>query len=410
MLTTEDIKIVKSTVPLLAEGGTAVTQHFYQRMFRHNPELNDIFNMSNQHTGRQIEALFQAIAAYAQNIDNLSVLKHMVERIAHKHTSFHIKPDDYKIVGHHLIETLRELLPEQFTQDVERAWTNAYGVLANIFINREEELYSQNEGRIGGWRGKRAFGLVEKKEESELVTSFVFEPIDRQPVLNYKTGQYLGIELKPNGAKYNEIRQYSLSDKPNGKSYRISVKRELNPAPTPNGLISNYLHEHLNVGDLVDLHAPAGDFFLSAMNEQNQTPIVLISAGVGVTPMQAMLEQISSEIELGNIKEQQVHYLHACINSAQHSFKQRSLQLCQQHNWPLHTWYEQPEGVTTNHGHEQIRSGIMNFTEANLPLNQGHFYLCGPVGFMKFAKTSLLALGVTEDRVHYEVFGPHANF
>lgn len=409
MLTTEDIRIVKSTVPLLAEGGTAVTQHFYRRMFQHNPELNDIFNMSNQHTGRQIEALFQAIAAYAQNIDNLSVLKHMVERIAQKHTSFHIKPDDYNIVGHHLIETLRELLPEQFTQEVEQAWTNAYGVLANIFINREEQLYSERESSTGGWRGKRAFSLVEKIKESELVTSFIFEPIDRQPVLDYQTGQYLGIELKPEGALYNEIRQYSLSDKPNGSSYRISVKRELTPEPTPNGLISNYLHDYLEVGDLVDLHAPAGDFLLQQTEQSQLAPVVLVSAGVGVTPMQAMLEQLSQEVQQANIQTQQVYYLHACVNPDQHSFKQRTLEICQQHGWSLHTWYEQ-ETTVDNHDYEQINHGFMNFEDVELPLQEGNFYLCGPVGFMKFAKESLMNLGVSEDQIHYEVFGPHANF
>lgn len=191
MLTTNNIKTVKSTVPLLEAGGTAITDYFYSRMFANNPELKDIFNMSNQHTGRQKVALFEAIIAYAKNIDNLSVLKHAVERIAQKHTSFHIKPEHYDIVGHHLIETLRELLREQFTAEVEEAWDNAYGVLANIFINREEELYREGENSIGGWRGQRAFSLVEKKVESKLVTSFVFEPVDQQPVSDYQAGQYI---------------------------------------------------------------------------------------------------------------------------------------------------------------------------------------------------------------------------
>ena len=410
MLTTEDIKIVKSTVPLLAEGGTAVTQHFYQRMFSHNPELNDIFNMSNQHTGRQIEALFNAIAAYAQNIDNLAVLKNMVERIAQKHTSFHIQPDDYKLVGHHLIETLRELLPEQFTQDVERAWTNAYGVLANIFINREEELYSEREKQVGGWRGRRAFSLVAKIEESELVTSFVFEPIDRLPVLDYQVGQYLGIELTPKGAEYKEIRQYSLSDKPNGESYRISVKRELTPTPTPDGLISNYLHDHLNVGDLVDLHAPAGDFFLLPKSERQTSPTVLVSAGVGVTPMQAMLAQLHQETTTSDLVNKDVYYLHACMTPAQHSFKTRTAQICHQHDWPLYTWYEKGLENATALADENIKQGFIDFSAANLPLDTANFYVCGPVTFMKYAKQSLLNLGVDEARIHYEVFGPHADF
>ena len=130
MLTTKHIAIVKSTIPLLENGGTAITEHFYNRMFTHNPELQDIFNMSNQKTGRQKTALFEAILAYAQNIDNLTVLKHAVERITQKHTSFNIQPEHYDVVGLHLIETLRELLPEQFTAQVESAWSAAYGVLA----------------------------------------------------------------------------------------------------------------------------------------------------------------------------------------------------------------------------------------------------------------------------------------
>jgi nitric oxide dioxygenase len=263
MLTTEHIAVVKSTIPLLDAGGPAITEYFYQRLFNHNPELKDIFNMSNQKTGRQKTALFEAILAYAKNIDNLAVLKHAVERIAQKHTSFHIKPAHYQIVGLHLIETLRELLPEQFTPQVESAWTAAYGVLANIFINREEQLYRERENNHGGWRGKRAFCLVDKKIESALVTSFVFEPMDHQSVIDYQVGQYIGIELTPEHSKNIEIRQYSLSDKPNGKSFRISVKRELGEH---NGLMSNHLHANLNVGDLVDLHSPATSFLLIAVH------------------------------------------------------------------------------------------------------------------------------------------------
>ncbi|MFT6899629.1 MAG: nitric oxide dioxygenase, partial [Paraglaciecola sp.] len=145
MLSAQTIATVKSTIPLLESAGVAITDHFYKRMFSHNPELKNIFNMANQTNGRQQFALFSAIAAYAKNIDNLSVLGETVERVAHKHTSFFIQPQHYDIVGHHLIETLRELAPEDFTPDVEQAWTEAYGALANIFINREEDLYSQTE-------------------------------------------------------------------------------------------------------------------------------------------------------------------------------------------------------------------------------------------------------------------------
>jgi len=392
MLTTEHISVVKSTIPLLESGGTAITEHFYKRLFNHNPELKDIFNMSNQETGRQKTALFEAILAYAKNIDNLAVLKQAVERITQKHTSFHIQPEHYQVVGLHLIETLRELLPEQFTKQVEDAWTAAYGVLATIFINREEELYSERAASLGGWRGKRAFCLVDKVVESEFVTSFIFKPMDQQPIMAYQAGQFIGIELTPKDSAHVEIRQYSLSTISNGKSYRISVKRELG---VKNGLMSNHLHDNLHVGDLVDLHAPAGDFILI----DRKAPVVLISAGVGITPMQSMLE------ELAEAKHTQpVYYLHACENAEQHSFKQRTQELCNKNLWQYHTWYnlEKTEKPNTS-------QGLINFKQVDLPKSDGNFYLCGPVGFMTFAKEELVKLGVSENRIHYEVFGPHSS-
>lgn len=391
MLTTEHIAIVKSTIPLLEAGGTAITEHFYQRLFTHNAELKDIFNMSNQETGRQKTALFEAILAYAKHIDNVAVLKHAVERIAQKHTSFHIQPAHYDVVGLHLIETLRELLPEQFTAEVESAWTAAYGVLANIMINREESLYAERESTLGGWRGKRAFCVVEKKQESALVTSFIFEPVDQQPVIHFQAGQYIGIELKPANSEHVEIRQYSLSDKPNGKSYRISVKREVGEF---DGIMSNHLHDNLQVGDLVDLHAPAGDFFFI----DRQTPSVLVSAGVGVTPMQAMLEKLADENH-----EQHIHFIHACENETEHSFEQRTKQICGENNWLNTTWYRDQVSDNDNTHH-----GLIDFTKASLPINEGNFYLCGPIGFMQFVKTNLVKMGVPQENIHYEVFGPHA--
>lgn len=391
MLSTNDIKIVQSTLPIIEQAGTAVTDHFYSRMFTHNPELKDIFNLSNQHTGKQKVALFEAIIAYAHNLENVAVLKHAVERIANKHVSLHIKPDDYNIVGHHLIETLRELLTSQFNDDVEKAWLAAYGVLAGLFISREEQIYLDRENSNGGWRGKRAFSLVEKIKESELVTSFVFEPVDQQAVMSFKAGQYIGIELKPKAFEFNEIRQYSLSTKPNGVSYRISVKREQGEF---DGIVSNYLHDHLEVGDLVDLHAPTGDFFF----KDNHTSVVLISAGVGITPMQSMLDTLDE-----NSYQQPVTYVHACENSKQHSFNEHTASLCEKNGWKHFTWYNHEEG-----NNKTTFQGFIDFTVIELPITNGNFYLCGPVGFMKFAKDSLVDLGVEEDQIFYEVFGPHA--
>ncbi|SEL89144.1 nitric oxide dioxygenase [Colwellia chukchiensis] len=392
MLTDKHIEIIKSTIPLLENAGSALTAHFYQRLFSHNPELQDIFNMSNQQSGRQQVALFEAIAAYAKHIENLNALTSAVERIAQKHTSFNIQAEHYAIVGHHLIETLRELASEAFTAEVEEAWSNAYQFLAGIFINREAQLYQERAAKEGGWQGARAFTVIDKVTESALVKSFIFAPVDQQAVIGFTPGQYIGLEVHPTGNDYKEIRQYSLSDKPNGKSYRISVKREQQGVP---GKVSNYLHDSVNIGDEVKLYAPAGDFFFV----DRQSPTVLISAGVGITPMQGMLETLAA-----NKHPQPVHFLHACEDNSQHSFAQRTAELVKNNNWQQNIWYrnEKPQ-------QSHIKQGMMDLSSTDLPTQTGNFYLCGPIAFMKFAKQQLLSLGVGEGNIHYEVFGPHAS-
>lgn len=145
MLDAQTIATVKATIPLLVETGPKLTAHFYDRMFTHNPELKEIFNMSNQRNGDQREALFNAIAAYASNIENLPALLPAVEKIAQKHTSFQIKPEQYNIVGEHLLATLDEMFSPG--QEVLDAWGKAYGVLANVFINREAEIYNENASK-----------------------------------------------------------------------------------------------------------------------------------------------------------------------------------------------------------------------------------------------------------------------
>jgi len=380
---------IKKTIPLLEASGVAITEHFYRRLFDHHPELQHIFNMSNQQSGRQQLALFSAIAAYANNIDNLQALSAAVERIANKHSTLNIQQDHYDIVGHHLIETLRETAGSAFTDEVEHAWRIAYGVLAKIFVDRENTIYDRNESEPGGWKGPRLFRLIEKRIESAFVKSLVFEPSDKQPILAYKPGQYIGIRVTPPQHDFDEIRQYSLSSAPNGETYQISVKREIEGRP---GLVSNFLHDGLRLGDEVELFAPAGNFFLN----DKVAPVVLISAGVGLTPMTSMLDVLAARRHSASIS-----FLHACKNSAQHSFRKHIHRYV---NVDKHTWYADEKVNATGyyHGHMDLCA-----IENKLPLDNGEFYMCGPIPFMQYVKQQLLTLGVRTDRIHYEVFGPH---
>lgn len=392
MLSSQTIDIVKSTAPVIADAGPAMTAHFYERMFEHNPELKDIFNLSHQHSGRQREALFNAVHAYAANIDNLAVLLPAVEKIAQKHVSFQITPDQYDIVGTHLLATIDELLsPGQAVLD---AWAEAYGVLAQIFINRESEIYDQSAGGEGGWRGTREFELIQKSRESDLITSFVFKPVDGGKVTPFHPGQYLGIHLKPEGFEYQEIRQYSLSSAPTPDQYRISVKRE------DGGKVSNYLHDKLNVGDTVKLVPPAGDFQLQRTPGQ---PVTLISAGVGLTPMLSMLESLLDH-------DAPVNWLHAADNGHVHAFGDRVQQLANTHGHIRSTvWYREP----SDEDRQQERFNFTGLMDLNAVRDQiedtrMHFYFCGPLAFMQHVAAQLAELGVNQDRIHYECFGPHS--
>ncbi|WP_299493078.1 NO-inducible flavohemoprotein [uncultured Shewanella sp.] len=401
MLSENTVKIVKSTIPLLVNAGTGVTEHFYNRMFTHNPELKNIFNMGNQATGKQPFALFNALAAYAQHIDNLEVLTSALSRINHKHTSLNILPEHYPIVGHHLIETLRELVPDAFTPDVEEAWTQAYNLLADLCITQEQGLYQQKSNSKGGWSGERLFIITNKSVESELVTSFTLMPKDGGEVIEHLPGQYLGIKVKPEEADYTEIRQYSISDKARRDGYRISVKKELN---NPKGIVSNFLHS-LPQGAEIAVYPPSGDFYLAHVDN----PVVLISAGIGLTPMMSMLETlVERQLPIP------VHYLHACENQEQHSFANRVETLLGEYkSLNAHTWYhktaEQPFSIIDEQTRHQLHGGLMELSEIKreLPIEKGHFYLCGPNAFMSFIKQQLLLLGVKQTQIHYEVFGPH---
>lgn len=393
MLDQKTISVVKSTIPLLESAGPELTKHFYQRMFSHHPELKDIFNLAHQRKGDQPVALFNAVAAYAKNIDNLSAVGPAVEKIAQKHTGFLITAEQYNIVGHHLLETLKELGGEAVTDEVIDAWGKAYGLLADIFIQRESQIYDNAAAHDGGWRGTRQFRITAKTPESSVITSFELTPVDGKPVMAFEPGQYLSLKIQHPELENIEIRQYSLSDAPNGKSYRISVKRD------PEGVVSQLLHDKFTLGDELAVIPPAGDFFLKTAANK---PLTLISGGVGLTPVMSMLNQRL------NGDTAQTLWLHASEDGATHAFGEEIKHKLAQHDaLAAYIWYRIP-GTTDVQGSQYDFAGTMDLNAINGTLpTDGDFYICGPVGFMAHVKAQLTSMGVADAQIHYEVFGPH---
>src|SRR5262245_45145474 len=166
MISEETIQIVKATAPVVAAHAEAITRRFYTLMFAGDPVTRAYFNPAHQQAGDQQRALAGAICAYAANIDNLAALGPAVELIAQKHCSLGILPEHYPIVGKHLLVAIKDVLGEAASNEVIAAWGEAYGLLAQIFIDREAEIYSTQRSASGGWNGYRRFVVGRKTAES----------------------------------------------------------------------------------------------------------------------------------------------------------------------------------------------------------------------------------------------------
>ncbi|MGL5352424.1 MAG: globin domain-containing protein [Clostridium sp.] len=145
MLDQKTIDIVKSTVPALKAHGVEITTTFYKNLFENNPEMKPLFNMDRQASGEQPKALAMAVLAAAQNIDNLSSILPVVKRIAEKHCDSSIQAEHYPIVGANLLAAIKEVLGDAATDEIIAAWGKAYGVIAQIFIDVEKEIYQSRK-------------------------------------------------------------------------------------------------------------------------------------------------------------------------------------------------------------------------------------------------------------------------
>ena len=401
MLDQKTIEIIKSTVPVLEVHGEQITTVFYKTMFENHPELLNIFNHANQKQGRQQRALAGTVYAAAKYIDNLEAILPVVNQIAHKHRSLGILPEHYPIVGKHLLIAIKEVLGDAATDEIINAWADAYGVIADAFISVEAEMYDAAANQRGGWKDFRPFIVSKKVEESEVITSFYLKPVDGKEIASFKPGQYISVKLEIEGEDFTHIRQYSLSDAPGKDYYRISVKKEAG-METPDGKVSNYLHNTVEEGEVLQISAPAGDFFL---NTEKDTPVVLLSGGVGLTPMVSMLNTVA-DLQ----PEKEVTFIHAAQNGKVHALKDEVAATAAKAKVNSVVFYDQPTEEDRENNNFDVEGYITKeWLKENVDLAQSDFYFCGPVPFMKAINTALKGLGVTEDRIHFEFFGPMAS-
>ena len=386
MLTKQQIELVKATVPVLREHGVALTSHFYKRMLSHNPELMQVFNMGHQRAGFQQQALAGAVLAYAENIENLPALLGAVAHIANKHVSVGIRAEHYPIVGKHLIASIKEVLGDAAIPELIDAWTAAYMQLADVLIGAEKAIYDKNAVAEGGLTGWRFFKVAEKSKQTDNVTSFKLVPVDNGKMPEVKAGQYISVRVFVKGQDLIQPRQYTVV-KADATSLTIAVKKVEAVEKSPAGMVSNTLHNDINEGDVVEVSFPVGEFNLPEGNGE----LCLLSAGIGITPLFAMLKEAVQKDPTRKIS-----FVHVCKNKEAIPFREELALVVKEGNVSFEVF------ETSEHG----RPSEVFFKSL---VSQGADYcICGPVPFMKLAASELVKNGVAENKIHAEKFGTGA--
>ncbi|MEY2479555.1 MAG: uncharacterized protein QOI04_482 [Verrucomicrobiota bacterium] len=262
-------------------------------------------------------------------------------------------------------------------------------------------LRKKTEENAAPWNGIRKFSIQKKVMETEDICSFYLEPHDRKPLPSFLPGQYLTFELRIPGQKNKTVRCYSLSDGPRQDFYRVSIKRQ-GPAKegAPVGLVSNYFHANLKEGDIVDVKAPGGHFYLDPTETGG---VVLIGGGIGVTPMLSMLNTL---VAMRSTRE--IHFFYGVRNRAEHAMKDHLEKVAAAiPNVHLHVCYSKPdEGQKPGQDFQHSSRISVDLFKQVLPSNNYDFYICGPGPLMESLTTGLSEWGVPDKNVHFETFGP----
>ncbi|TFD69905.1 globin domain-containing protein [Cryobacterium gelidum] len=380
MLSAQSLPLIEATLPLVGERMPQIARNFYKRMLTAHPELFDgLFSRSNQKNGTQQQALAGSIAVFATHmVKNPDITPEaMLSRIAHKHISLDIQPEQYDIVYKYLFEGIADELSDVITAEIAAAWTEVYWLMAHALIKMEKGLYAglASDKPLAPW-------IVVKKEAAGTdAVTFTLEPADDTPVTPALPGQYVSVTATmPDGIR--QVRQYSLSA-------GTATTRVFTTKLDADGEVSPVLHRDVQVGDTLILSVPCGDITLDA----GTGPLILASAGIGCTPSASILRSL---VDTGSKRE--VLVLHAESNLERWALReQMNEDVALLEAAELELWLEIP-----SEGHHE---GFMSLANVAIP-EDASVYLCGPLPFMRSLRSQALQSGVPADRIHYEIFGP----
>lgn len=387
MLSAPHTETVRATLPVVGGAIGEITTIFYQRLFTAHPDLErNLFNRGNQASGAQQAALAGAVAMYATMlVEEDPTSRGVIERIAHKHASLGIAPESYPVVYEHLFAAIVEVLgADVVTAPVAEAWTSVYWHMADELIGRERELYAETGTAPGAVL--MPVTVTERRHQSAATVSFELAAAPGATLPEFKAGQYIsvGVDL-PDGS--HQIRQYSLAHAAPGR-WRISVRRD--------GAVSSYLHEYVFEGDVLNVSHAFGDVVLESTPD---TPLVLVSAGIGITPVLGMLYHLEAENS-----GRSVLVVHADRTRSTHAHRVELIGLVGRiKGASLQSFYDDlPAGYPLA---ESEHAGRFDLAELNLPA-EPNVYVCGPIPFMNAVIGQFEAAGQPSEKIWVEAFAP----
>lgn len=400
-LSKESRPLIEATLPVVGEHIDLIAKRFYEHMFGEHPELLDgLFNRGNQAEGTQQQALAGSVALFASALLNHpdKLPNQLLSRVAHKHASLGLRPDQYQVVHDNLMWAVGDVLGDAVTPEVAAAWSEVYWVMAFALINTERGLYSAR-----GVRPEivyREWEVTDKIRETDDVVTFKVRRTDDRPVRTSLPGQYVSVLVTmPDGIK--QPRQYSLTRADDGEHRQFAVKR-VTGGGKPDGEVSTLLHDTVEVGDILTMSLPFGDVVL----DDSGRPLVFCSAGIGITPMAGMLSHL---VAAGSHFD--VRVLHACHDETSFALREQvTADVAALPHAQVHVWYEEAADEVGAHGFDGVHDGLMDLGDLDesataLPVGAA-YYLCGPLPFLKMIRAALLDRGVPAEDIQYEVFGP----
>ena len=394
MLSDQSRPVVEATLPVVGAHVGEIATRSYQHLFTAHPDLLDgVFNRGNQARGEQQRSLAGSVASFATALVETPprTPENLLRRIAHKHASLGIRPDQYQVVHDHLMWAIVDVLGEAVTPQVAAAWEEVYWLMANALINQERGLYSARGVRPETvWR---PWAVEKKIRETADVCTFVVRRVDDRLVKASLPGQYVTVKMPvPDGI--HQPRQYSLTRADDGEHRQFSVKL-VTGSGEPDGEVSTLLHKRVGIGDVLTLSLPYGDVVLDDAGR----PVVFASAGIGIAPMAGMLSHL---VAAGSGLS--ITVWHADVDEASFPLRRQVVSDVRAlRNASVHVWYE--KGGATIEPLDSVHDGVMDVAAVDLPTD-AIYYLCGPLPFMQAVRSRLLESGVSPRDIQYEVFGP----